>query len=437
MSAIHFEKRQAKTWSNYLLGKLAQSSFMTTSLLFHILLIAMLGGIVLFKASTPERAFEVGSQGFLQDSADQEPISQNDEPAAEFEEPASPEIAPVAPVSQSAISALTESQTSWNTSASMDRASLGVSLSGTMSYPSGGAPSGARGSLTSGARSSFSFMGIRSESKRVVFLLDASGSMILETKGGGKAFGELKDELVQLVDNLDSGTEFNVIMFGNGVDVFKPEIVRATDANVAELKQWLAPYLRDKAGILRQTYQKSPFGEAWGSTRLDIAFNAAFEMQAETLFILTDGTPLVNRSVEADELKKWEANREKNKKLYAEYEQSLEQYKVKFKDEYDAAVSKARSLNNAVEGRTQEVYGWIKFAPNFPKPPQGYNKPRDRVDADEFNEVLKRMAKELYAQKNSALPSINVIGYYVNEEAEDYLAKMTKGFPGKYRSFKK
>lgn len=432
---------ESRTPGNKLLSKLAASRFLTTSLIIHLVLISVLGSVVLFKAAQVQTAFVVSeNEGFLQEAEDIAEI-EDEQPQAEFAEDTSmPAEAAPAPSVQSTISSLTDSQASWSTPASFEHMSVGTTLGTAMPAFSGAPgpsmPKAKMGPL--GKSSSFTFMGIKSESRRVAFLLDASGSMILDSKGGGKAYEDLKAKLVNLVEQLNPETEFNVIMFGVGAaDAFQPKAVPATGEYASELKKWLEPYMRDKAGLLRQSYSKTRLSGAWGTTRLDIALEAAFEMQAETIFVLTDGTPSVTRAASAETLKKWEENKIKNKASFEKFKKETAEYETKFKAEIEQAKKKAAQLNAAVSGRTQEVYHWESFAPPRPQAPPGYYRPHERVTADDFNKMMKEMFQEYYVPNRMAMPALNVIGYHVSEGSEEYLKEMTKGIPGKFKTFKK
>lgn len=430
-----------KSLARLLLLKIGESRFLTLSLLLHVAFISALGGVVLFKSIRQNEAFVVSTSDgtFFEDS---EEMQGPEDQSGEFEEPYSIPEAVSAPVAaHSAISSMTNPTAGWNTVSSVDRlriaSLLEVTPSSIESSHTVDAPT--KTQLGGGGKSSsFSFMGIKSDSRRVAFLLDVSGSMVLESKGGGEAYADLKEQLISLVDGLDPETEFNVIMFGAGAaDLFQPKAVAASNANVGTLKTWLKPYMREKAGILNANYSRSRFGDAWGTTRLDIALTAAFEMQAETLFILTDGTPNVERSADAEVIKKWEDYKLKNKTVFDRYEKRLSEYKVERRDEIESARRKAAEMNASLEGRTRERFEWEEFAPNFPKPPPQYYRPHVRVDAKGFNAMLKEMYLEKYAEAHLPVPAVNIVGYYVSKDAEDFLKDMTKGMPGKYKSFKK
>lgn len=438
------------------LHKLAESRFLTTSLIIHVVLVLLLGGVVLFKASEKTETFSAGQDGFITEPTEVLGESQDPAPTQEFEESdQQPAAANETDAAQSALAALSEAPATWSTSASFDQVSFGSNLSAarSMQGSAGGSGQSARPKMGGfGRGSSFSFMGIQSSSRRVIFLLDASGSMVLEDKGGGKAYAKVKDKLVALVDELNPETEFNVVMFGHGAaDVFKPEAVPATDNVVSELRNWLAPYMRDRAGLLNQTWSKSELKSAVsGSTRLDIALTAAFEMRAETIFILTDGTPNVYCSPDPAVGREWQERWAKNKAVFEKYEADLkkarEEWKQKYAAEIEAAGKKCQELNAAVEGRTQESYSWRTFLPEdckrawqeLPQPPEGYNPPSGHsATAAEFNTLMKEMSQKYYAGTRLPQPELNVIGYHVDDAAEAFLKEMTRGISGKYRSFRK
>lgn len=126
------------------------------------------------------------------------------------------------------------------------------------------------------------FLGIKTESRRVIFIIDVSGSMnemVPPTKEGEKPEPRLdfaKRELIESIDALDDDTLFNVIAFSGGVMPW-------LDGDLSESAD-----LRDEA---KEFVQRLGSG---GGTNLYGALEAAFaDPGVDTIFVLSDGEPSV------------------------------------------------------------------------------------------------------------------------------------------------
>ena len=135
-----------------------------------------------------------------------------------------------------------------------------------------------------------SFFGLRVESKRVLFVLDVSGSMAFPLTGerdedeeedddeGGPEEVRMdvaKDELVAALTDLDADTLFNLIVFSSGVGYWQDGgIVEATPSRKDEAIEFVG---RLGAG---------------GGTNLYGALQVAFsDRDVDTIFVLSDGEP--------------------------------------------------------------------------------------------------------------------------------------------------
>ncbi len=133
-------------------------------------------------------------------------------------------------------------------------------------------------------RSKASFFGIRIESKRVVFIIDISGSMQeeLRAKYVGESSGETriavaKRELAASIDALERGALFNIIAFNGDVAPWLDSgIAGSSEKTRDEAKEYV-----EKLG-------------ASGGTNLYGAIRSAFEDdQVDAIYILSDGEPSV------------------------------------------------------------------------------------------------------------------------------------------------
>jgi hypothetical protein len=151
------------------------------------------------------------------------------------------------------------------------------------------------------------FFGIQLESRRVVFVIDISGSMNANMGGHGaeakSSRAELaRAELLRVVAALEDGTLFDIVFFSSGVKVWKPEMQTADGKTRKEAIDYV---------------QKIEFG---GGTNTYDALEAAFalgdvgkgkrreadptgEARVDTIMFLSDGKPSVGKITDPDQIR--------------------------------------------------------------------------------------------------------------------------------------
>ncbi|MEM7202159.1 MAG: HEAT repeat domain-containing protein [Planctomycetota bacterium] len=91
------------------------------------------------------------------------------------------------------------------------------------------------------------FVGIKTSSKRVLFIIDVSGSMddtVVETERFDAGYEDLrkltiaKTELVRTIDGLGQDTYFNVVAFASELKTWKSDLVVANIINKSSAKAW-------------------------------------------------------------------------------------------------------------------------------------------------------------------------------------------------------
>ena len=130
-------------------------------------------------------------------------------------------------------------------------------------------------------RTGASFWGMPIVSRRVVFVLDTSGSMMQKfsqaTRYGaqdGTRLSAAKAQLVGALKMLPDGTLFNVITFDTRSDRWKDEMVVLEDATRREATQWVK-------GLATR-----------GATNVFDALDKAFALEdVDTIYLLSDGQP--------------------------------------------------------------------------------------------------------------------------------------------------
>jgi uncharacterized protein YegL len=115
------------------------------------------------------------------------------------------------------------------------------------------------------------YYGIPITARRVVFVLDTSGSM------EGAKIEAAQTELIRVVMELAEDVYFTLIAFDKSVRVWQPLLVPAT----SELKEQAVSY------VLKQ--------RASGSTASFDALEAAFDFDAEAIYFVSDGAPSLGK----------------------------------------------------------------------------------------------------------------------------------------------
>jgi len=160
-----------------------------------------------------------------------------------------------------------------------------------------------------------SFYGIETRSRRLVFVLDTSGSMNEESESArGTKLAIAKRELTETLQGLVPPARFNLVFFGDTVRAWKPDLVELDDRTREEAIRFLE---NERAS---------------GGTNLFGGLRAAFRIRgldaleapedhasADTVFLLTDGEPtrgdLVDPREILEEVTRW--NRTRRVRIHA------------------------------------------------------------------------------------------------------------------------
>ena len=140
------------------------------------------------------------------------------------------------------------------------------------------------------------YFGIPQDGRSILYVYDASHSMRAKFKPGKKNKADTRlrvdvarDELVKALGSLKPTQRFNIIGFANKLERYDRAMGLATKANVKRAQQWV------KDLPLR-------FGTNTNDA-LELAFNTAgrgsydryYPLQADTVFLLSDGAPTVQK----------------------------------------------------------------------------------------------------------------------------------------------
>jgi HEAT repeat protein len=173
------------------------------------------------------------------------------------------------------------------------------------------------------------FMGVPTKSRRIVFVVDTSGSMedlIGDVKNfklkdrGYKSFMKMdivKDELSRTIDALEPSVRFNILTFATEVKSWKSGLVAANLVNKAgavKYVQDLKPIGGASQGFNARAGLSGAAGMSAGKTNTYAALMTAldaggrglydkhYDSQVDTIYFLSDGVPSTGEYVEKDEI---------------------------------------------------------------------------------------------------------------------------------------
>ncbi len=306
--------------------------------------------------------------------------------------------------------------------------------------------------------SQFDFFGIRGRGARVAILVDVSGSMVEEERGGLEGMNRVKMRINRVIDALNEQTLFSLIVFADEAAAWKPEMVPATQKNKQDAKLYLQPFNTsfEQAGVVKGNIQASDKGlrALGGTTRLDLALTAAFMHGADTILIISDGEPLVRKEPTAEQLAEWNARMEQWRR---ENEAALARAAAAA-----ATAPAAAAPSGPIEYREERV--WIPPRPyregqpaqpgrwevrrvpvgrygggshyggviQRPRPPEMPKSMQWWTLAD-FIEHFGILQKEFYDSKGRKPPVVHAIGYGIDQDGDSFLRAFTKQYNGNYR----
>lgn len=170
------------------------------------------------------------------------------------------------------------------------------SLVGSAGLGGGGQGAGGLGGIGTG----FSFMGIKSQGKRILLLFDVSSSVSGKAARSGVPLTRIRDETAALLDSLPVSSRFGLIQFTQNYKAFKTELVPASEQNRDTAKKWLADeWVETGMMSASRTVVSNPRG-------LLGVLELAAKMQPDVIFLLSDASFQWRPSGQLDDIP-WDA----------------------------------------------------------------------------------------------------------------------------------
>lgn len=325
---------------------------------------------------------------------------------------------------------------------------------------------GAAGSLGFGV-SSVNFFGARSKGEKLVFVIDASQTMMLDEKGGYNTYKFAKDKIFAMINGLQSATLFNVMVYGDQSNkravMFQSQLVPATPENREALKKWLEPLNSDPkaVGSLREMqsifyvppvkYDTMIGGEA--KSWLE-AVQAAMEQGADNIFILCAGWgshvigPEGSKKLGVDPAKEneWLLSKGWTPERIAAAEKAKKEFDKKV-DDLLAEENRQRAAKNLPpkildhSARYSYIRDELKLTPPEPRPYYGAQAlvGRNRYDQNEIASHMKKVYEDNYIPKKLSRPQVHFVRLIAENDTSSIgdndsvsLKRIATSFRGRY-----
>ena len=297
--------------------------------------------------------------------------------------------------------------------------------------------------------SSVNFFGIQARGEKIMILVDVSVSMVEEERGGVAGYMHVKQRVEQVIDAISEGGIFNLVVFADAASVMEKQMVVANNDNKKKAKLYLRPFNTEgNWGLSQGNVQASKTGlkAHGGTTRLDLALTAAFQQGADTILIISDGIPMVQKGFTADQHRAWQGQErqwwDENKDRVGEWDRNQAAWVGQGGASKIWIPPVAAKKGPPREGQTDtgdrpgywQVVGhsghWRGWYPR-PVPPK---KPDPGYwTLTDFLQHLEVLHEEIYLKKGKKPPVIHCIGYQIDKKGHAFLRGLARAYHGQYR----
>ena len=291
--------------------------------------------------------------------------------------------------------------------------------------------------------SRFNFFGIQGRGNRIAVLVDVSVSMVEDERGGPEGFSRVKFRIGEVVNALHDATLFNVVAFADAATTWQPKLAIGSDDNKGLAQQFLSPFNSGgNYGLSSGNVAASDAGvpAVAGTTRLDLALTAAFEQGADTILIISDGLPKVEKPVPPGVMKayqemvdKWHQDNADAVRHWDENARTVQQRVwVGGGGGGGGGLKEGQPIPSGGGGgghwETVSVVVGPGPRPTPPGPPS-----RQHWTFQDFVTHLELLHKKFYEEKGRKPPVIHCIGYQIDKPGGKFLRDLGRAYKGKYR----
>lgn len=387
-----------------------KASAITLALVIHAILILLLGLLVVIVPEPPVAELV----GIIAPEADQEqPQTKQITPTA-MPTPTAVAAAPSRAITAAGISSISlpDFESKSDGPIAMDIATTDLGASFAMPF----SPKGT---------SQVNFFGIKSQGRRVAFLIDVERYMLTDPRGGYPAYEIVKNEIAGMIGKLGLETYFNVILYeGSAVSAYSDKLLPATTANKDKIRDWLYPVNRDfeKLGIRPIGYPVQTVSsevepvEAQHLSGYLRAIQFALETDVDAVFIICSGY----RSMTIPRTK--EEREDLLKKMrWTEKDSLAWQAAIKKGQDWLAkenAARKAKGIPQRVIVNIGEVWRDMGLQP--PRGPPG----DIQITAEQREDQVKNAIRLHYQAKGKPKPQINFVIFIGKDQDKEKVPQL-------------
>ena len=414
----------------------------------HAIALFVLGGITVVKYIIPD------------DTQFEEPAEVTEEkppPEVKIEIKPKPEIQPMSNLRTKKIGNIAVADIAVDLPSSGDAFTINAGIGG---FGGASLTGSGRGQLEFGS-SMVNVFGLKAKAERILFIIDTNRQMVTDKKGGINSYRVIKDEITDMVGNLNAGTLYNVMLQDRTKTLlFEKSLVTAGSESHSKLVKWIAPINANSndPGLEKNYRAAKPtlktFKNQYIEPYLTLHYRSnetafitqyALEQRIDTIFFITgyhQGFEAIHRKMNDQEEAAWEKkiNSSEYKEQLAKHEQEVPQMEQRIRNELNRinAERRAKGQPPRVLDRRWGVYSayrdiGLKWNTRHPG-----HRPYPIIDSKEVIQYFRILNKELYEQFDKPVPSINVVLFLAEDEAfskqaEKQLKDYVSFYKGKHR----
>ena len=415
----------------------------------HAIALFILGGITVVKYIIPD------------DAQFEEPAEVTEEeppPEVKIEIKPKPEIQPMSNLRTKKIGNIAVADIAVDLPSSGDAFTINAGIGGF-----GGASNiigSGRGQLEFGT-SQVNVFGIKAKAERILFVIDTNRQMVTDKKGGLNSYRVIKDEITDMVGNLNAGTLYNVMLQDRSKTLlFKPNLVTAGSESHAQLVKWVAPInsnadkpgLEGVRGAKRPTLSALTESSVYPALRLGHRGNEtifitqhALEQNIDTIFFITgyhQGFEAVRRDLNEKEEIEWQKkiNSREYKEQLAEHQKEVPVMQQRIINELNRINTERKKKGQpprVLEQRHGVYSNANELGLNWKTRHPGH-RPHPLIKPRDIRKYVTQLNEQLYQQFDKPVPSINVVLFLAEDEAfsnqaQQQLKDYVSFYKGKHR----
>ena len=317
-----------------------------------------------------------------------------------------------------------------------------------------------RGQLEFGT-SQVNVFGIKAKAERILFVIDTNRQMVTDKKGGLNSYRVIKDEITDMVGNLNAGTLYNVMLQDRSKTLlFKPNLVTAGSESHAQLVKWVAPInsnadkpgLEGVRGAKRPTLSALTESSVYPALRLGHRGNEtifitqhALEQNIDTIFFITgyhQGFEAVRRDLNEKEEIEWQKkiNSREYKEQLAEHQKEVPVMQQRIINELNRINTERKKKGQpprVLEQRHGVYSNANELGLNWKTRHPGH-RPHPLIKPRDIRKYVTQLNEQLYQQFDKPVPSINVVLFLAEDEAfsnqaQQQLKDYVSFYKGKHR----